>query len=245
MEANHPVRRMQRVRHELHRRNVQVARVESISPGFVGLTFVGDSLADFVSDGFDDHVKFIFTDATGELIRRDYTPRRFDRARGEVTIEFAIHGHGKATEWARHAVLGQAAVIGGPRGSMIVPMDYAWHLLAGDATALPAMHRRLEEVPREAHVIVVGLVDAADRRTFASDAQVELQWVSTPDELVAAVGDLRLPPGEGYAWCAGEASAMARLREILVVEKLHPREAMRVAAYWKRGASEYHEELSQ
>jgi len=247
MEIMHRERRVQRVRHELRRREVQVTRVDPIGPGFVGITFAADSLADFASDGFDDHVKFMFTDANGELVRRDYTPRRFDRARRELTIEFAIHGHGGASEWARHAEVGQAAVIGGPRGSMIVPTDYDWHLLAGDATALPAIHRRLEELPRDAHAIVVCQVaDAADRRHFdsATVARLEPQWVSTPDELVAAVGALRLPPGEGYAWCAGEASAMARLREGLV-EKAHPREAMRVAAYWKRGASDYHDELGR
>jgi NADPH-dependent ferric siderophore reductase len=36
---------------------------------------------------------------------------------------------------------------------------------------------------------------------------------------------------------------MVRLREILSHEKGHPKEAMRVAAYWKRGSSDYHERL--
>jgi NADPH-dependent ferric siderophore reductase len=247
MEVIHPARRVQRVRHELRRRDVRVARVEPVSPGFVSITFAGDSLADFISEGFDDHVKFMFADEAGEMIRRDYTPRRFNQARRELTIEFAIHGHGQASEWSRQAAIGAEAVIGGPRGSMIVPMDYEWHLLAGDATALPAIHRRLDELPHGAHAIVIGqLADAADRRRFDhSAAQVDLQWVSTPDELVAAVRALRLPPGEGYAWGAGEAQAMAALREVLLVDKAHPREAMRVAAYWKRGASDYHDELGR
>jgi NADPH-dependent ferric siderophore reductase len=247
MEMIHPARRVQRVRHELRRRDVRVARVDPVSPGFVSITFAGDSLADFVSDGFDDHVKFMFADDTGEMIRRDYTPRRFDQARRELTIEFAIHGHGQASAWARQATIGREAVIGGPRGSMIVPMDYHWHLLAGDATALPAIHRRLDELPHGTRAIVIGqLADAADQRRFDhSAAQVDLQWVSTPDDLVAAVRALRLPPGEGYVWGAGEAHAMAALREVLLVDKAHPREAMRVAAYWKRGASDYHDELGR
>ncbi len=36
---------------------------------------------------------------------------------------------------------------------------------------------------------------------------------------------------------------MARLREALLVEKQHPREAMRVVAYWKNGAGNFHETL--
>ena len=246
MEILQRERRVQRVRHELRRREVRVVRTEPVGPGFVAVTFGGDSLADFVSDGFDDHVRFMFDDEAGEPVRRDYTPRRFDRARRELTIEFAVHGEGRASAWARQTAAGQPAVIGGPRGSMIVPADYDWHLLAGDATALPAIHRRLDELPRGAHaIVIVQLADAADRRRLASDARLDLRWVSTPDELVAAVDALALPPGEGYAWCAGEAGAMARLREVLLVGKAHPREAMRVAAYWKHGASEHHEELSR
>jgi NADPH-dependent ferric siderophore reductase len=54
---------------------------------------------------------------------------------------------------------------------------------------------------------------------------------------------LTLPPGEGYAWCAGEASAMATLRRVLVEEKGHDRGAIRAAAYWKRGTAAHHEHL--
>lgn len=245
MDSHSTTRRVQRVRHELKRRDVQVARVQPVGTGFVGITFSGDDLADFVSDGFDDHVKFMFEDGTGEIIRRDYTPRHFDRARRELTIEFALHGHGQASEWARQARVGQRAVIGGPRGSMVVPVDYDWHLLAGDASSLPAVHRRLEELPAGTQAIVLlQVADAADRRELGSAADLSLQWVSTSDEWLSALEALTLPPGQGFAWCAGEASAMARARQIVLVDKSHPRQDARIAAYWKQGASSHHEELS-
>ena len=239
-----PARRVQRVRHELKRRDVVVLRAEPAGANFVAITFGGESLADFVSASFDDHVKFMFTGPDGELVRRDYTPLRFDAARREVTIEFALHGHGQASAWARRAAPGQPAVIGGPRGSMIIPTDFDWHLLAGDATALPAIHRRLEELPSGARVrVVLQLPDAADRRSFETAASLDLQWVRDADALVAALREPSLPEGEGFVWCAGEASVMARLRQVLLEEHGHPREAMRVAAYWKHGVSEHHENL--
>jgi NADPH-dependent ferric siderophore reductase len=239
-----PVRRVQRVRHELRRRDVEVVRVEPLSPNFVAVTFADESLADFVSDSFDDHVKFIIVSASGEPVRRDYTPRAFDHAARTLTIEFALHGHGGASDWARQATPGQRVTIGGPRGSMVVPTDYAWHLLVGDATALPAIHRRIEELPAGARAtVIVQVADAADRREFHTVAPLQVQWVRSAEALVAAVRDLPLPPGEGFVWCAGEAGTMAQLRDLLIVDKQHPREAMRVSAYWKHGASEFHENL--
>ncbi len=242
-------RRVQRVRHELRRRDVEVARVERLSANFASVCFAGDELADFVSLSFDDHVKFIVDGSEGQPsgdgqpIRRDYTPRRFDAERCELTIEFALHGHGLASEWARHAAPGQRAAIGGPRGSMIVPADFDWHLLAGDATALPAIHRRLDELPSGSRAIVLLQADDADRRRFDSAADVQAQWVHGPADWLSSLRGLQLPGGEGFAWCAGEAHLMADAREALLSHHGHPREAMRVAAYWKRGADAFHETL--
>ncbi len=127
---------------------------------------------------------------------------------------------------------------------MIVPVDYAWHLFAGDETALPAIARRLEELPAGARAIVFAQTgDAADRRVFDSVADVELRWFDGSEALIAAVRAVELPAGEGYAWCAGEAAAMATLRRVLVDEKGHDRHAIRAAAYWKRGAVAHHENL--
>jgi NADPH-dependent ferric siderophore reductase len=237
--------RVQRVRHEIKRRELQVRRVEALSPHVRSITLAGEALADFVSASFDDHIK-LFLDAPegAEPVRRDYTPRRYDAAAGELTLEFALHGDGPAASWAAQAEPGQRATIAGPRGSFIIPMDYDWHLLIGDETALPAIARRLEELPAGTRVnVLLQVPELADRRTLPTAANVNLQWVADEAELTAALRALPLPVGEGYAWCAGEAGAMAALRKILVEEKGHPRNAIRAAAYWKRGAIAHHENL--
>jgi NADPH-dependent ferric siderophore reductase len=236
--------RVQRVRHELRRRELRVSRVEPLGAGFVAITFGGEELAGFVSLSFDDHLKFMAPGPGHEPARRDYTPRRYDAARQELTIEFALHGHGPASDWARQAAPGQTATIGGPRGSMIIPTDHDWHLLAGDETALPAIHRRLEELPAGTRAcVLVQVRSAADERAFDSAAQLQLQWVHTPEAWLAALRALRLPAGEGYAWCAGEARQMRQAREILLQQHALPRHAMRVSAYWKEGAADFHETL--
>jgi NADPH-dependent ferric siderophore reductase len=238
-----PVRRVERVRHEVRRREVEVRRVERLSPHYVAVTFAGESLADFASEGFDDHVKFMFETDGGEVVRRDYTPRRFDRDARELTIEFVVHEGGEASAWALRAGPGTPATIGGPKSSMVIPTDYSWHLLAGDSAALPAIHRRLEELPSGTRAFVlVQLDDAADRRDLVSAARLDVSWPATTDDLEAQLRALPFPASDGFAWCSGEAALAARLRDILATEKGHPREAMRVAAYWKcRSEGSFHE----
>ena len=75
---------------------------------------------------------------------RDYTPRAFDAAGNRLTIDFALHDAGPATAWALNARPGETLLIGGPRGSTVVPDDFDFYLLAGDETALPSIGRRLE-----------------------------------------------------------------------------------------------------
>lgn len=236
-------RRIERVRHELVRRDVTVTRVERLSPGFLSITFGGESLANFVSLSFDDHVKFMVQDDTGVTQRRDFTPRSFDLSRPELTLEFALHDHGPASQWARRARVGDTAVIGGPRGSMIIPTDYDWHLLAGDASALPAIHRRLEELPAGSRALVIAFVDnVAEQRVFQSQATLEVSWVHSADALVQALRKLVLPPGEGFVWSAGEATVMAQVRDVLLTEQQIPLASTRISAYWKHGAADFQRE---
>jgi NADPH-dependent ferric siderophore reductase len=238
-------RRVQRVRYELRRRALVVASVRRLGPNFVSVTLAGDELADFQSASFDDHVKFMIDGPDGEPVRRDYTPRSFDAQQRQLTIEFALHAEGAASDWARQAAPGQQVLVGGPRGSMIVPLDYDWHLLVGDESALPAIERRLGELPAgSAAIVIAKLADAADRRPLQSAAALSLTWVDSDAGLLAALRQLSLPAGEGYAWCAGEAASMAAVRSVLLNELGLGKEAMKVAAYWKRGASDFHETLS-
>jgi NADPH-dependent ferric siderophore reductase len=129
---------------------------------------------------------------------------------------------------------------------MVIADDHEWHLLAGDASALPAIHRRLEElVPGQRALVLVEVADPADERRFDSAARLEVQWVRNAQQWLAALRDLELPRTEGFAWCAGEARTMAAARNLLRMHHGHPLEAMRVSAYWKAGASGFHEDLSE
>lgn len=236
--------RIRRVRHELRRRELLVRRVQPLGPGFVAVTLGGAELEGFVSLSFDDHLKLFVPGPDGELQRRDYTPRHHDAARQELTLELALHGSGPASDWARRVRPGDTVAIGGPRGSMILPDDLDWQLLAGDASALPAIHRRLDELPAGTAVqVLVLLDDAADIRPIERTDGRVLRWLHTPEAWLAALHDWVPPAGNGFVWCAGEAQLMRQARELLRTRHGLPGSAMRVAAYWKRGAAEFHETL--
>lgn len=235
-----------RVRHEAHRRPVVVVGVEPVGANGLSVTFEGEALEGFTSLGFDDHCKFIFTEVDGAEHKRDFTPRRFDPHRNWLTLEFALHDGGVASEWAKQALRGTFAEIGGPKSSTIIPTGYAWHLLAGDPTAAPAIARRLEELSEGTSAIVV-LFDPAGsgERLFYSQAEFTVDWVASEDALVAHLDSLELPEGPGFVWCAGEAGLMARVRELFVNKHKHPRNAMRIAGYWKRDEVGFHDTLEK
>jgi NADPH-dependent ferric siderophore reductase len=220
-----------------------------MSPGFVRVTLGDADLEGFTSLSFDDHIKIFLArgpeanaqDDPG--IMRDFTPRSFDPGKLELTLEFALHGEGAATAWAAQAAPGQRLSIGGPRGSFVVPTDYDWHLLIGDETALPAIARRLEELPSGTNVFTfIQLDDADDRRDLRTHARLVEKWVSSsPGALAEAIRDFKSPAGEGFAWAAGEAKVIAAVRAILVDRHGLDKDHIRAAAYWKRGTSAHHE----
>ncbi len=172
---------VQRVRHPLKMRLLQVLRTQLLSPQLLRVTLGGEDLADFTSGSFDDHIKvffpapgaerpvlpvvgpdgIVFPEGQPRPQARDYTPRRFDPVARELDIEFVLHGDGPASTWAAQARPGQYLGVGGPRGSFVIPTEFDWHLLIGDDTALPAIARRVEELGPDARVIVVAEVTSA------------------------------------------------------------------------------------
>jgi NADPH-dependent ferric siderophore reductase len=257
-----------RVRHELKRRKLEVLRSERISPSMVRLVLGGDDLAGFVSLGFDDHVKiFISPPGVTEVLlptsgpqgavlpegaeppaMRDFTPRKYDPEAGELTIDFALHEAGPATAWAANARPGDFLGVGGPRGSMIVPTEFSLHVLIGDETAIPAIARRLEELPSGvgAHVIVE-VEGPGHELNLASEAKIELTWAHrngrpSGEALLEAVRAADLTGGgDVYAWVACESSVAKLVCTHLVDERRFDPKRVKAAGYWRRGAAAVHE----
>lgn len=254
---------VQRVRHPIKARLLHVRRIAKVTPQMLKVTFHSPDLADFISASFDDHIKLFFPadgvpvvpEPTPEGIRfpegtprpptRDYTPRHYRPAENELDIEFLLHGDGPAASWAARAKVGDSLVTAGPRGSFIIPDQFDWQWMIGDETALPAIARRLEELPEGYPIHVIALVqDAGEEQTFKTRAQAQVTWIhrnaadaAGADPLLAAVRALTPPAGEGYVWGGGEATQMRALQHLLTTEKGLDKSRLRISNYWKLGAA--------
>ena len=255
-----------RVRHPLKFRLLEVVGVSDLTPSLKRVVLTGD-LEDFTSLGFDDHVK-IFPVREGETsvlptvgpdgpvfpeprpVARDYTPRRWDTTARTLILDFAVGHGGPATDWVMAAKPGSQLGVGGPRGSFIVPTSYPHHVLIGDETALPAIMRRLEELPRGVKAtVIVEVGDEAARPTLASAADLEVIWVERNGGPRGRVDGLRAaaetalaeaPRADAYVWIAAESQVARTLRGTVVALGFDPK-AMKAAGYWRAGAVGAHE----
>jgi NADPH-dependent ferric siderophore reductase len=227
------------------------------------VVFASPELAGFRSDAFDDHIRLFFPKPGTPLLRptrgpnglvypegarpdgRDYTPRAYDRERNRLTVDFVLHAEGPASSWAERAKPGDAIGIAGPQNSQVVRGDYDWHLLIGDETALPAIGRRVEELPRGARVLAfVEVADAGERQTFNTAADLDVRWLernrvspkSAATLLLDSVRAASFPGGAAFAFIACENTAARALRQHLVEERGLNAQFVRAYRFWQRGA---------
>ena len=240
-----PAPRIERVRHELRRRSLVVSGIERVTPGMLRITLSGEDLADFVSLGADDHIKVFVPGADGTEERRDYTPRRYDNDARLLALDFALHEAGPVTAWAMNARVGDRLEIGGPRGSAVVSGDVRRWLLIGDETALPALGRRIEEMPAgHAVTSIVAVTGPDERQTFRSEAALTCHWAyrpldsaNDPSALLSAVRSVKLEPGT-FVWIAAEAAVTRAIRSHFVEERGLPLSWLKASGYWVKGRAD-------
>ncbi len=195
-----------------------------------------------------DHVKLAFPDPdTGDLvlpegglrsrdgralILRDYTIRHVDHDAHELSIDFVLHSHGPAGQWATNAAIGDEIAVLGPRGTQVYPGTCANYLLVGDETAMPAIERFLSELPVEAEVTTI-LFASAHREL--GDGRGEVRWLpASGPAVVDAISRLEIGPGT-FVWGAGEAGVMRAVRTHLRGELGMDSDHVVVQGYWRAG----------
>lgn len=246
-------------------RELTVARAFDVTPGVRRIVLAGDAAH---YEGASLHVRVLIpppgrapvwphADAMGRmiwpqgadaLVPRVYTVRQVDRARGEIAIDVVLHGApdasaGPGAIWARTAQAGARVGLLGPGGAPFTPG--AFNLLAGDATALPAIARILERLPADARALaLIEVADGREEQQLASPARFDVRWLhrggvpaGTTDLIEAAVRETPLPADTDtvrvFAGC--EQAVARRLRTHLLTARRLDKRQIQVAAYWRRG----------
>ncbi|WP_018683805.1 siderophore-interacting protein [Actinokineospora enzanensis] len=218
-----------------------VLRTTAVTPLMLRVTLGGEELRDYRGSGLpDESCRLVF----GPDTTRNYTIRRRDPVAAEIDIDFVLHDGGVAAAWARAARTGDGITLSGaPAGKYAPAPDVPWRLLVGDATALPAIGRAIEELPAGASAHAVCVVDNPDeRQTFDSQGNVTVDWVyasarEAGDALRQAT--LTLPDGPGYTWVAGEASATRDIRRHLRHTLGLPASRYDTVGYWRVDAERW------
>ncbi|HDR2625377.1 siderophore-interacting protein [Enterobacter cancerogenus] len=244
----------QRVRNDLRFRELDVFRVERVNAGFQRIVLGGEALEGFSSRGFDDHTKVFFPAPGttfvppvvteegidwGEGVRpqaRDYTPL-FDAEHNELVLDFFVHDGGVASRWALEAKVGDKLTIGGPRGSLVVPEDYAWQLYVCDESGMPALRRRLEtiaslKVRPEIHAVVT-VGDASYKTYLAHLSGFNITWIVGHSEQAVAdqLAALTVPAEDYFIWLTGEGKVVKNLSRRFETDAID-QQLVRASAYW-------------
>ncbi|GAA0911612.1 siderophore-interacting protein [Nonomuraea longicatena] len=203
--------------------DVQVRGLARLSPSFARVTFAGEDLRHFADNGFDQRIKVVlpipahgvsgfprgadwFAAWRGqpEEVRnplRTYTVRAVRAERGEVDVDFVLHGDGgPAAQWINRVEPGGEAVLFGPdsrfdgvHGGLEFrpPADCGTVLLAGDETATPAILTILSQLPDGfAGEALLEVPHAGDVLPVKAPAGVKVSWLAREG---AAWGGLLVP----------------------------------------------------
>lgn len=223
-----------------------VTSTERVSPALVRVRFRSDDLSAFAGSVHTDRYVKLVLRVDGVEVVRTYTALEPDVEAGTLAIEFVVHGDtGVAGRWAATARPGDRVEVRGPGGAYAPSPDAAWHLIAGDEAAIPAIRQTLAGLPAGAVAeVLVEVEDAAHEVDLPVPDGVRLTWVHRRgavegDPLVAAVRALPWREGRVHAFVHGEAQAvMHGIRPYLMKQRQVPREDASISGYWRRGRTE-------
>lgn len=240
-------------------RLLEVLRVENITPHMRRVVLGGGDLDDFPDHHESANFKLLMAppgmaevplpplaEGSAKPLVRTYTLRHFDRAAGEIWVDFMLHAaHGPASSWAIAAKPGDKVGFAGPGKPKFVDFSADWFLFAGDMSALPAIAANIERLPAHARgYAVLDILDEADRQSLAFPANMEVIWrVNRHPETgaagwVDALTSLDWLAGSPSVWVAGETTAVRAVRRYLVTERQVERSRLYTSGYWQIGLTE-------
>jgi NADPH-dependent ferric siderophore reductase len=220
--------------------HLEVAAVRDLTPRMRRVQLTSPDLDRFVYLPGQD-MALTFRRGDGPPVRRRYTIRRYDPDQRRLDLDFVLHGDGPGMRWAQAARPGASIEVVAPRGKITLVSEAAWHLFAGDATAVPGALAMMEALPADARSLAFLQVDDREERQSAGGdrgGQVTWTYRAPASEgnggLPAALAGASLPAGAGHAYLAGEVALVTALKATLL-SRGWAAEDISAKAYWNRG----------
>ncbi|WP_157240122.1 siderophore-interacting protein [Catenuloplanes japonicus] len=143
---------------------------------------------------------------------------------------------GPAARWARQAAAGDTVDFSFTPARLAPDPGIGTYVLAGDASALPAINSLLGALPDGArtHVILTGDHDDA-ASVLRPRAGTTVTVTGTGAEQVACLGALDLDHADCYVWAAGERQDVAAVRDLVRKQWRLPKDRQHTQYYWIRG----------
>ena len=223
------------------RMRLEVAENRPLTPSMQRVVLSAPELAECTCRPGQDLMLLVAV-AGNRPVRRRYTIRDTDPARCLLTLGIVRHDGGPGEAWVAAARPGTQVEGIGPRGKIFPVEGAAWHLFAGDFSALPAFFAMAGSLPAgQRATVILEVPGPGDEQDLAAAADVEVAWLyrngrppGDPSALAGAVAEAALPPGAGHAYLAGEAGQVLALREALAARGL-PADQVSPKAYWGLG----------
>ncbi|KAA0612745.1 NADPH-dependent ferric chelate reductase, partial [Escherichia coli] len=131
---------------------------------------------------------------------------------------------------------GDKLTVAGPRGSLVVPEDYAYQLYVCDESGMPALRRRLETLSKLAVKpqvsALVSVRDNACQDYLAHLDGFNIEWLAHDEQAVdARLAQMQIPADDYFIWITGEGKVVKNLSRRFEAEQYDP-QRVRAAAYW-------------
>ncbi|MFI6291355.1 siderophore-interacting protein [Nonomuraea sp. NPDC050790] len=189
--------------------------------------------------------RWVYPEGVAEPVLRTYTVRKFTAATGEMDVDFVVHEGGVAAPWAMRALPGDRVGLSAAHGLYHPPAAAQWQLIVGDATALPAIGRIVEELPAGTRARVYAHVAGPEeRQEFETRGEADITWLYPGDPGLPEIVQSHDVTG-AYVWAAGEAAAMRAIRKHLRHERRLPADSFATLGYWRPAAEEWQRRFEQ
>jgi NADPH-dependent ferric siderophore reductase len=212
--------------------DLEVVGVDDVAPHVRLITMASSDLVGFEYTPGQD-LLFAFPDDERAL-RRRYTIRRSDPAKGIADFEIELHGgNGPATRWAAKAELGEHLEAIGPRGAISLRPTATSHLFVVDDSAMPFAFVLLEALPAvaSATALLVTSHGARSRPAPPGAPATSFVWLDQ-GEMLEMLSDVH-PEAGTAAYLFGERHLVRTAEDLLVAGGLD-RDAVASKAYWRR-----------